>query len=320
MTVFPLGFYPSAFIPILIGFVVTSVETIGDITASMDASQIPSTGKDAETRVQGGLLCDGINSLVATLMTTPPNTTFSQNNGVIALTRCASRAAGLACAGWLLFFGMFGKFAGIISSIPEAVLGGMTIFLFANVLVSGIAIIAGIGLLDRRNRFILALALGVGVGVTAVPDWAEGGGVATFYGGNLRHNIGLMPARDACAVFPTKTVVTSQSKCTWDSRDDGKERVLRGVSKGLCKDIGARFEDEETEVVTDFDCVDNNGLCCLAYDPNRKMWRDTVVIILKTPYCIGTLIALFLNTILPHEEADEADKDKRLKKVDGDKA
>lgn len=109
MTVFPLGFYPSAFIPILIGFVVTSVETVGDITASCDASRIPSSGRDAESRVQGGLLCDGVNTLIALLMTTPPNTTFSQNNGVISLTRCASRAAGLACAGWLMFFGMFAK-------------------------------------------------------------------------------------------------------------------------------------------------------------------------------------------------------------------
>ena len=204
VTTFPLGFYPPAFIPILIAFVVTSVETIGDIAASCDASQIPSTGRDAETRIQGGLLCDGFNSLIACLMTTPPNTTFSQNNGVISLTRCASRAAGLACAGWLMLFGVLAKFAGVIASIPECVLGGMTIFLFANVLVSGIAIITGSGALNRRNRFILAISLGVGLGVTAVPEWAEGGGVAAFYGGNLKHNIGLMPAKDACIVFPKR--------------------------------------------------------------------------------------------------------------------
>ncbi|KAG8458803.1 hypothetical protein KFE25_005230 [Diacronema lutheri] len=301
VTTFPLGFYPPAFIPILIAFVVTSVETIGDIAASCDASQIPSTGRDAETRIQGGLLCDGFNSLIACLMTTPPNTTFSQNNGVISLTRCASRAAGLACAGWLMLFGVLAKFAGVIASIPECVLGGMTIFLFANVLVSGIAIITGSGALNRRNRFILAISLGVGLGVTAVPEWAEGGGVAAFYGGNLKHNIGLMPAKDACIVFPKRLVTASPETCKLSGE-------TFPASKDVCKAIGGVHSAAKTQLVEEKGCVNNNGFCCIAYDTNRKMWRDTVVIIMKTPYCIGTLIALVLNAIMPHEEMDDYEK------------
>jgi len=266
VTTFPLGFYPAAIIPILIGFVVTSIETVGDITASLEASHLAAEGPDAEARVQGGLLADALNSMIAAFMTVAPNTTFSQNNGVISLTRCASRAAGLACACWLMFFGIFGKFAGIISSIPDCVLGGMTIFLFANVFVSGINIICGLGKINRRNRFILALSLGVGLGVTAVPDFAEGGGVAAFYGGNLKHEIGLMPAKNAC--------------------------IVPAGPGG---------------------CVNNNGLCCFKYDTTKKMGRDTVVLIIKTPYCIGTLIALFLNSILPLEEEDAFDKVLRKK-------
>lgn len=60
-------------------------------------------------RIRGGLLGDGISSFLSSLMTSMPNTTFSQNNGVIALTRCASRRAGIACACWLIVFGILAK-------------------------------------------------------------------------------------------------------------------------------------------------------------------------------------------------------------------
>eukprot|EP00439_Symbiodinium_sp_Y106_P014080 s9004_g2.t1 len=93
------------------------------------------------------------------------------------------------------------KFGAAIASIPDAVLGGMTTFLFANVLVSGINIVGGSGQMGRRTRFILAVSLGVGVGVAALPNWAEGGGLAGFHGGNLKHNIGLWPAKDGPNVF-----------------------------------------------------------------------------------------------------------------------
>ncbi|CAE7898638.1 uapC, partial [Symbiodinium necroappetens] len=170
-TTFNIGFYPPAFIPLLLGFVITAVETVGDIQASCDVSGLPIEGPDADSRIQGGLLADGVNSFLACLMTCPPNTTFSQNNGVIAITRCASRAAGIACCFWLIVLGCFEKFGAAIASIPDAVLGGMTTFLFANVLVSGINIVGGSGQMGRRTRFILAVSLGVGVGVAALPNW-----------------------------------------------------------------------------------------------------------------------------------------------------
>lgn len=102
-------------------------------------------------------------------MTTMPNTTFSQNNGVIALTKCASRRAGYACGCWLMFLGIFGKVAGVITSIPDCVIGGCTIFLFANVLASGIALTGSLDLHSRRVKFIMAISLAVGVGVTVYP-------------------------------------------------------------------------------------------------------------------------------------------------------
>ena len=81
-TTFPLGFAKEYFLPIVIGFFVSTAETIGDVTNTCFYSRLPTEGADFESRVQGGLLADGVNSLLAALFTSPPNTTFSQNNGV----------------------------------------------------------------------------------------------------------------------------------------------------------------------------------------------------------------------------------------------
>ncbi|CAE7545677.1 unnamed protein product, partial [Symbiodinium sp. CCMP2456] len=112
-TTFNIGFYPPAFIPLLLGFVITAVET-----ASCDVSGLPIEGPDADSRIQGGLLADGVNSFLACLMTCPPNTTFSQNNGVIAITRCASRAAGIACCLWLILLGCFERLGAACKHLP----------------------------------------------------------------------------------------------------------------------------------------------------------------------------------------------------------
>merc|ERR1712216_440693 len=94
---FPIGFYGPAVLPLLIAFLVTSVETIGDLTATYEASEEDTESEEFDKSVQGGLLSDGICSFGAALATGMPNTTFSQNNGVIALTKCASRRAGVCC-------------------------------------------------------------------------------------------------------------------------------------------------------------------------------------------------------------------------------
>lgn len=166
---FPIGFYGPAVIPMLIAYLVTTIETVGDISATFDCSALETEGEMYDTSIQGGLTADAVNSFLSSLFTSMPNTTFSQNNGVIALTKCASRRAGYACGVWLIFLGIFGKVAGLITSIPDCVLGGMTIFLFANVLASGINLTKQVDLDSRRNRFILAFSMALGVGVTVWP-------------------------------------------------------------------------------------------------------------------------------------------------------
>jgi uracil-xanthine permease len=139
---FPLNIYPSLILPLMSVYIVLAMEAIGDITATCDVSRLEVSGPQFDSRIQGGVLADGINGLVAGLCTITPMSTFAQNNGVIALTRCANRKAGYCCCLWLLVMGIFSKFAAALVAIPPAVLGGMTTFLFAAVAVSGIRIIS----------------------------------------------------------------------------------------------------------------------------------------------------------------------------------
>lgn len=166
---FPLGFYGPAIFPMLIAYLVTTVETVGDISAVFEVSDLDVESEEYNEALQGGLTSDAFCSIISGFFTAMPNTTFSQNNGVIALTKCASRRAGYACGCWLILMGVFGKISGIITSIPDCVLGGMTIFLFANVMVSGIALAGTLDLHSRRIKFIMALSLAIGVGVTVWP-------------------------------------------------------------------------------------------------------------------------------------------------------
>jgi NCS2 family nucleobase:cation symporter-2 len=103
-------------------------------------------------------------------MTISPVVTFAQNNGVVAMTRCANRIAGYCACFFILIYGIFGKISSVFLSIPAPVLGGMNAFLFASVTVSGIRILAYLDW-TRRDRFIVTCALAIGMGVTLVPTW-----------------------------------------------------------------------------------------------------------------------------------------------------
>ncbi|KAJ3055473.1 hypothetical protein HK102_011335, partial [Quaeritorhiza haematococci] len=130
---FRLGIYPPAIIPLMVGFVTLMIECIGDITASCDVSRVPITGPTFSRRIQGGTLSDGLNGILSALMTSTPLSVFAQNNGIISLTRAANTRAGYFACIFLILFGVFSKLGAIFLAIPDAVLGGMTTFLFASV-------------------------------------------------------------------------------------------------------------------------------------------------------------------------------------------
>lgn len=178
---FKLRVYGPAVLPTLVMFVVLAQEAIGDITATSDVSRLEVEGSLYESRIQGGILSDGLSGILSPLFTVTPMSTFAQNNGVISLTKCASRQVGYWCCFYMIVMGVFAKFGAALVSIPKPVLGGMTSFLFATVAVAGLKIISSIPF-TRRDRFVLTGCLLPGFGAILVPDWFST--VFTYKGDN----------------------------------------------------------------------------------------------------------------------------------------
>ncbi|KAF9515018.1 hypothetical protein BS47DRAFT_1372146 [Hydnum rufescens UP504] len=134
---FKIRVHPPSILPMLAVYISLAMEAIGDITAAAEVSRVEVEGPDFDSRIQGGVLSDGLGGFFSALFTVPPLSIFAQNNGVIAITRCANRGAGRWCCGFLVLFGILGKLSGVFLAIPNPVLGGVTTFLFASVAVSG---------------------------------------------------------------------------------------------------------------------------------------------------------------------------------------
>ncbi len=178
-----LDFDPRYLLPWLIGYLITTIESIGDLTASSGVSREPVEGPVFIRRLEGGILADGLGSFLAGFLNSMPNTTFSQNNGVIGLTGVASRRIGYGVAAILVLLGFFPRVAALISVMPKPVLGGATTIMFAMVAVAGLKIIVSGGL-SVRNQFILAVTLAAGLGIDVAPEAftrvverAEAGGI-----------------------------------------------------------------------------------------------------------------------------------------------
>jgi len=159
----------TAFIPIALIYVITAIETTGDITANCVISGQEIQGERYRNRVKGGVLADGVNSLIAATFNTFPNTTFSQNNGVIQLTGIASRHVGYYIAVILIILGFFPIVGGVLQNMPKPVLGGATLVMFAMVAAAGVRILKRVPM-TRRSMLIIAVSFGMGLGVMMVPE------------------------------------------------------------------------------------------------------------------------------------------------------
>lgn len=164
-----VDFSLGAFIAIGLIYVITAIESIGDLTATSMISKQPVKGPVYMKRIKGGVLADGINSFLAGFMNSFPNTTFSQNNGVIQLTGVASRYVAYYIAAILVLMGLSPMLAGIFRIMPEPVLGGATILMFGTVAAAGVKILSS-QKLGNRETLIIAVSLGLGLGVTMVPE------------------------------------------------------------------------------------------------------------------------------------------------------
>jgi xanthine permease XanP len=168
-----MSFDFASFVPFIFLYILTSIETIGDLTATSAIIAEPVEGSLYMRRIKGGILGDGINCLMAAVFNTFPVTTFSQNNGVIQMTGVGSRYVGFFIAGTLFLLGLVPIFGGVFQSLPQPVLGGATVVMFGAIAVAGMDIITSVDL-DRRDLIIVAVSLALGLGVVYVPEIFEG--------------------------------------------------------------------------------------------------------------------------------------------------
>ncbi len=159
----------AAFVPLAVIYVISTVETAGDLTANCVISRQPIEGPQYLQRIRGGVLADGLNSMLAAMLNSFPNTTFSQNTGVIQLTGIASRYVGMYIAAILVLLGLFQGVGSLLLNVPKPVLGGATLVMFGTVAAAGVKIIATEEI-DRRKVIIIAVSFGLGLGLALVPE------------------------------------------------------------------------------------------------------------------------------------------------------
>ena len=159
-------FNVSAIFSVCIIYLVSAAETIGD-TSAMVATGLNKEITDRE--ISGSLACDGYASAVSSLFGCPPVTSFSQNVGLIAMTKVVNRFTIMTGAVCMMLAGLLPPVGNFFASLPESVLGGCTIMMFGTILTSGMQMIANAGF-NQRNITIAALSLSVGIGFTTASE------------------------------------------------------------------------------------------------------------------------------------------------------
>lgn len=163
---FKMEFNWNAIISVTLIFLVSATETIGD-TSALASSALDRNATTKET--SGSIGCDGFVSAISSLFGCLPITSFSQNVGLVAMTKVVNRFAIAAGAIIMILAGFFPVIGAILATLPDAVLGGCTIMMFGNIVISGMQMLGKCGY-SQRNITIVALSLSVGLGFTQVPE------------------------------------------------------------------------------------------------------------------------------------------------------
>ena len=159
-------FHAGAIVSTCIIFLVSAAETIGDTSA------LVSSGLDREItgkEISGSLACDGYASTISSLFGCPPVTSFSQNVGLVAMTKVANRFTIMTGAVCMILAGLLPPIGNFFASLPDSVVGGCTIMMFGSILTSGVQMIASCGF-SQRNITIVSLSLAVGIGFTTASE------------------------------------------------------------------------------------------------------------------------------------------------------
>ena len=163
---FKMEFHVNAIISVALIFLVSATETIGDTQALANSG----LNRSATTKeISGSLACDGFISSLSSLFGCMPITSFSQNVGLVAMTKVVNRFTIATGALIMILAGIFPIFGAVLATLPDAVLGGCTIMMFGTIVVSGLQMIGKCGY-SQRNITIVALSLSIGIGFTQVPE------------------------------------------------------------------------------------------------------------------------------------------------------
>jgi xanthine permease len=162
-----ISFVPGAIILMLFMAVVTTIETIGDISATT----IGGDNREAtDKELAGGIMADGLGTVLAALFNAFPNTSYSQNAGLVAFTGVISRHVGTIAGVILILMGLFPKLGGVIASMPESVIGGAAIIMFGLITSAGVKLISRAEM-NQTNLLILGLSLSFGLGMSLLPQF-----------------------------------------------------------------------------------------------------------------------------------------------------
>ena len=163
---FRMEFNVNAILSVALIFLVSATETIGD-TSALASSSLNRDVTRKETA--GSIACDGFVSSISSLFGCLPITSFSQNVGLVAMTKVVNRFTIATGAIIMILAGIFPVFGAILATLPDAVLGGCTLMMFGTIVISGIQMIGKCGF-TQRNITIAALSLSIGLGFTQVPE------------------------------------------------------------------------------------------------------------------------------------------------------
>lgn len=165
---FKLEFPIDAVITMSVMFVVNSIQAVGDLssTTAGGLSRVP-TGDELE----GGIKANGLASVIGALIGGMPTATYSQNVGIVSLTKVVARKVFAITGLLILLSGFVPKFGAVMLSVPQAVIGGATITVFAQITMSGMKLIMS-DEMSSRNVTIVGLGIALGMGIVQLGDQA----------------------------------------------------------------------------------------------------------------------------------------------------
>lgn len=199
---FSMKFSWGAIIPLSIMYIVTAVETVGDVTAIT----MGGAGREpTDNELSGSIIANGLTSSLAAVFNSLPNTSFSQNVGMISFTKIMSRYVVAIGSIFLILAGLIPKFGAMISTLPQAVIGGASIIIFSQISLTGIEILTSEPL-DERSKIIVGLSLVFGLGLSQVPTAME------YFPDFIRLILGESGIVIACLVAITLNIIIPERK------------------------------------------------------------------------------------------------------------